>query len=399
MKHIIPLLLSILLTACGGGGGGGSSAASASVSATSTLNKVVDLSNQSAVRNMAVGDLNNDGLDDIVIGGWSGPGSSTGLIVLIQNADGTLTNRTTEFLPVTTYSGSQHIFIRDLDNDGRNDIFIPGFNDGCPTGCSVQSIVFWNQTGQFVQQTLPEAIDSHGSCIDDINSDGFTDILVRSAYVSGQTTGGVYINNGNRTFTYSNAITAGATCSVNHEANGNITIFSGNGNYIRKYDSSLNLISETLIASQDSSANDGIDSISLDVNNDGVKDFIIVFNSTTDNTKGRREVWLNDGAGNYSYSYTIETGVYSYYHHNILNVSGATAIYVSGANLQARLYKLSNGVFTSYKQSRFTEMAQQAGYYSGFTWSVASGTVYQNSSTGKLYMLQLINSVVYTQEL
>jgi FG-GAP-like repeat len=396
MKHIVTLLLTLVLTACGGGGGGSSSPSV--TNAVSSLHMVANLTGHSSVRNMVVGDLNNDGLDDVVIGGWSGRGVDTAITVLIQNADGTMADKTADMLPVSTYSGSQRLFIRDLDGDGRNDIFVPGFNDGCVGGCAVHSMIFWNQPGQFVQQILPELVDSHGACVDDINNDGLPDMLVRGVYNNGST-GGLYINNGNRTFTYSNNITAGAVCSVNHEPNGHITVLNGNPNAINTYDSNLTLLSSVAFASQDPAVTDASDSISIDVNNDGFKDFVIVFNSTTDNTVGREEVWLNDGAGHYAYSYTVKDHVRSYYHHNVMDVGGVTTVYISGANLQAELYQLRNGVFTEYKQNRFTEMAQQAGYYPGFTWSVDAGTVYQNRSTGKLYMLQLINGILYTQEL
>jgi len=396
MKHILVLLLTLVLTACGGGGGGSSSPSV--TSAVSSLHTVANLTGQSSVKNMAVGDLNGDGLDDVVIGGWSGPGHDTDIKVLVQNVNGTMTDKTAEILPVTTYSGSQRLFIKDFNGDGRNDIFVPGFNDGCVSGCQVHSMIFWNQPGQFVQQILPELVDSHGACVDDINNDGLPDVLVRGVY-TGAADGGLYINNGNRSFTYSNAVSAGAVCSVNHEANGTITIVNGNSNILHTYDSNLNLLSSTPFASQDPTTTDLADSISIDINNDGAKDFVFVFNSTTDNIHGRREVWLNNGHGQYAYSYTIESDVRSLYHYHIMNVAGVTTVYISGANLQARLYQLQNGQFTTYKQSRFTEMAEQAGYYPGFTWSVDSGIVYQNSSTGKLYMLQSINSILYTQEL
>jgi hypothetical protein len=79
--------------------------------------------------------------------------------------------------------------------------------------------------------------------------------------------------------------------------------------------------------------------------------------------------------------------------------NGTQYLYVSGANLQSRLYKIQNNTVTAYNQNRFVEMAQQAGYTPGFNWSVDSGVVYQNTSTGKLYMLQSINGTLYTQEM
>jgi len=403
VKRAILILYTLVLTACGGdgGGGGGSTVVTTTPPAIpSNPTPHLVISNLAGnVKNIAVGDLNGDGLDDVVIGGWGGPGNVANIYVLIQNADGTLTDRTATVLPVTNYTGSQRIFIRDFDNDGRNDIFIPGFNDGCANGCAVHSMVFWNQPGQFLQQILPELNDSHGACVDDINNDGKLDVLVRGEPQSG-TVGGVYLNNGNRSFTLNQSIVGGATCSINHETNGNISIVTGNGNTISTYDNNLNLVASVAIASQDpATTNDLIDSVSLDVNNDGHKDFVLVFDNTSDNTKGRKEVWLNDGSGHYAYSYTIDSANYNYYHYNVLSYNNMTLVYFSGANLQATLYQLAGGQFTPYKQSDFTAMATQVGYTPGFNWSVDVGEVYQNTGTGKLYMLQLINGALYTEEM
>jgi len=395
-KIIAPLLLTLVLTACGGGPSGGNSSPTTTQTSNTLYSVVSNVPGN--VMNIAVGDLNGDGLDDTVVGGWGGPGNNANIYVFTQNTDGTLTNNTS-ILPVSTYTGSQRIFIRDFDGDGRNDIFIPGFNDGCANGCAVHSMIFWNQPGQFVQQILPELVDSHGACVNDINNDGKLDVLVRGVYdqATHTTQGGVYINNGNRSFTFNTSINAGSTCSVNHETNGNITILDGNPNTILTYDQNLNLLSSVSIASQDGSTNDLIDSILLDVNNDGHNDFVLMFNSVSDNTIGRKEVWLNDGNGNYSYSYTIDQGNNNQYHYNVLSNNGSTFVYFSAANLQAKLYQLTGNQFVAYKQTDFTTMAQKAGYTPGFNWSVGAGDVYQNTTTGKMYMLQLINGTFYTQ--
>jgi FG-GAP-like repeat len=398
-KSIALLLLTLVLTACGGSGGGGSPSTS-TVTGSKSLSRVLNFST-SSIRNIAVGDLNNDGLEDVVIGGWAGPGQESSIHVLLQNADGTMSDRTTSILPVTSYTGSQRIFIRDFDGDGKNDIFIPGFNDGCVSGCSVHSMVFWNQAGQFAQQLLPELIDSHGACVDDINNDGRPDVLVRGAYdpVTHSTNGGLYINNGGRSFTLTPGIESGSTCSITHEPNNTVTIVTGNPNTFSTYDQNLNLISSVNFASQDPAANDLIDSLALDVNGDGAKDFILMFNNPSDNTKGRKEVWVNDGSGHYSYSYTIDQDNCNLYHYRVIDYNGAEIVYFSGVNLQAKLYRLQNGQFTEFNQSRFTDMAQQAGYRAGFTWSVDVGVVYRNSMSGKLFMLQSINGILYSEEM
>ncbi len=99
LKLILAALVVALLLACGGGGGGGGSSNSVTTPLPSSATRVLNESAfQNKVENYAVGDLNGDGLDDVVIGGWTGvaPGSDSYLAVLIQNANGSLTDRTAQ---------------------------------------------------------------------------------------------------------------------------------------------------------------------------------------------------------------------------------------------------------------------------------------------------------------
>ena len=278
------LAISVLLTACGGGGGASNSNTSSfSSNATKVLNQSV-LKN--TVENYAVGDLNRDGLDDVVIGGWTGAGSSY-LSILIQNANGSLTDRTVQLAGTNHYSGSQRIFILDVDNDGFVDIWLPGFND-C-TGCSAQSVMLWGSvTGNFTQQTFPLALDSHGSCVADLNGDGRQDFLVRGVWDGTTNNYGYYLNNGNRAFTFvtNSQLNGAATCAVAKDlVSGHIAVVQGNNNQvagfshsINIFDVNLNLITQIGVVSQDLAVNDLINSMSVDVNADGLMDFVLVFN-------------------------------------------------------------------------------------------------------------------------
>ncbi len=397
------LTVSVLLTACGGGGGASSSGTTPStITATRVLNQSA-LKN--TVENYAVGDLNGDGLDDVVVGGWTGAGTSY-LAVLIQNTDGSLTDRTVQLAGTNQYSGSQRMFILDVDNDGFVDVWLPGFND-C-TGCSAQSVMLWGSaTGNFTRQTFALALDSHGSCIADLNGDGRQDFLVRGVWDGTTNNYGYYLNNGNRTFTFvaNPRVNGAATCTVAKDpVSGHMAVVQGNNHQVAGFDhsinivdSNLNLITQIGVASQDPAVNDLINSITVDVNADGLMDFVLVFNPLA-GAGGRREVWLNRGGDNFSYAYTIDNGYSNGYDIQTLAYQGSNYYFFSAANGDANLYRLQGGQFLVYLRESFLTMARALGANPGVRdWSVWSSTVYRGAAG--IYMLQHVTTGYYTQKL
>ena len=188
MQKIWCLLACLALVACGGGGGGGSESNATPTSSASVAVKVINQSagiSNNQVKNYAVGDLNNDGLDDVVIGGWSGTGTSY-LAIMIQNSNGTLTDRTLELVGSNSYPGSGHVFILDFDKDGYADIWLPGADDFVS---SSNSVMLWGSSvGTFSKQTFSESMSSAGACLADLNNDGNMDMLVRGTYQQGVNT-------------------------------------------------------------------------------------------------------------------------------------------------------------------------------------------------------------------
>ena len=410
IKSFAPIiLLTLVLTGCGGGGGSsGVIETTNSSPVTATLNGLSVVSRTTTtdlnlVNTVAVGDLNNDGLDDIVVGGWVNDGTHTARIyIFYQNIDGTLTEKTSEVLPSNIYSGSQRIFIADFDNDGRNDIFFPAFDDGAGQPLA-NSVFFWNNSGQFIRQDLNDRVYAHGACYDDIDRDGDIDLLVSGV------NGGLYVNNGNRSFSIQTATLPNdyfATCSVIHNQNNTISIIMGQSGLVNGYkssivnlDSNYNVISNVGITAPNNGVEfDLINSRAMDVNNDGHSDFVAVFNDLSPGVPGVKQVLLGDGQGNFVAQTAFDTQHNNAYYSHTIFTAGHTTVLFGADNGDLQIYQIINGAWVSYKQDVLNEMATIVGASRG-NWNIGNGTIYQNTVNGKVYMLQYLNGKYYTKEL
>ena len=116
-------------------------------------------------RSVAIGDVNNDGRNDVVVGI-----SGKGIEVLLQDGSGALQ-------PGKLYPGSDShkIRIADLDGDGLAEVVGTGDGNG--------SVSVWHQSGATLSQPVSYAV-ANGTWDDlelgDVNNDGLIDIIVMS---------------------------------------------------------------------------------------------------------------------------------------------------------------------------------------------------------------------------
>ena len=115
---------------------------------------------------VAIGDINNDGRNDVVIGC-----SGSGIEVFLQNNSGTLNSGI-----FYTSNDSNKIRIADLNNDGLLDIV------GIGWGTNTASVWLQNSSGTLNSPVVYNV--THGGYDDlevgDVNNDGLTDIIVMS---------------------------------------------------------------------------------------------------------------------------------------------------------------------------------------------------------------------------
>jgi hypothetical protein len=377
------VIATLLIVGCGGGGGGSAGGGSPTPS-TPQVSSVMNIgSHVNQVATYAAGDLNGDGLEDVVVSGWNSDVATAYVYIMMQNSDGTLTDRTSQLLANNVVEGSQKILIGDFDSDGHVDIFIPGFGDGSRI-YGAHSVMFWGSSSQYVREDWTDVNSAHGACIADMNNDGKPDLLVAGSSFNDNAVGGVYLNNGNRHFTLNTTALPSSyftACAVIANGNSNTIYFSnahavaGYADVISTFDFSLNTLASVPLQNQ---AVDTIDAMVADLDGNGQKDFVLSVD--TSNTTGERIIVSITGAT----VATVESGKYSTYYARALS---NTSVFFAGDTNNASVF---NGL-TKYKASSFADMAAS-------TQSFIDAFVYQNAQ-GKLYMLELLNGVYKTREM
>lgn len=128
---------------------------------------------------VALPDLNNDGLTDVITTNWTG---STGIHIFLQQKTGKFQDVTSQWLDTNSLDNySQHVsgaFTLDINNDGWLDLLITR------TGCisiylNSDGEKFTEITKSFLSEPICEGFT--GANFADVNNDGFLDIYLQSA--------------------------------------------------------------------------------------------------------------------------------------------------------------------------------------------------------------------------
>lgn len=162
---------------------------------------------------LLTGDFNSDGRDDVLVA-WSvfREYASFKLEVLLNDGEGSLYPGTSELIlgeiPETEFLAAEPMIVKDLNGDGRNDVFlaIAGL-DTDPFPGHQNLLLLSNADGRLVDATanLPQLNDfPHSVASADIDNDGDIDLYVGNIWAQEMINPQLLLNDGNGVFTAAN---------------------------------------------------------------------------------------------------------------------------------------------------------------------------------------------------
>ncbi|PCI29262.1 hypothetical protein COB55_02470, partial [Candidatus Wolfebacteria bacterium] len=241
---------------------------------------------------VAIGDLNNDGYADLAVANLT----DSDVSIFINNGDGTFASKVDYATGSTPYALS----IGDLNNDGYADIAVPN------NGSATVSVLINDGDGTFATKvdygtgTGPISVS-----IGDLNNDGYSDLAVAN---NSETDVSVLINDTDGTFATKVDYPTGASpisVSIGDLNNDGYSDLAVANNSDADVSVLINDTDGTFAAKVDYTTGSSPYSVSIgDLNNDGYDD-LAVANSGSDTTS----VLINDGDGTFATKVDYATGV------------------------------------------------------------------------------------------
>jgi len=438
---IIIAVITGLLAGCGGGGGGGGTSSTLSPFLRSsvpyhtptrvgTFQPHNIAGTAAAVTDIFVKDLNNDNVEEVVIGGRmtaqnNVANHSTSNIQIYGWNTGSFSRETSRW-----FSGTDNAIIGtepsikfgDFNGDGKPDMFVAHSTDMTIYG---PGVVFLNNGTSFNRVNLNLGnVWSHDSAVTDLNGDGYADIIVtdynqRPSIAFGSAAGTFNI------VTASTTQPGGSGISVaDYLGNGTKTVIMTDSGQTGRSDTHLyswNTSSGSLVLAQISAlpesrfylskwdsvraANPGlaphdIRNISMDFNRDGRPD-VIVFSTMPKGTNahGYSEVQFlrNDGSGAFtdvtdSVLRNYDTNKTTSYQPQLIDVNndGLLDIFISSTDYSNQA---STTVLVNTREGIFVE--QYASVFSDFSTQIKNLTAQAFSGTQAISIVAGPNNIKY----